>query len=211
MPPTADTYDEFAAVSGTATEQPSAETRKQIEVNLAAQPETVRTSAADKEKSRGSGATATEPGVSSANAAAHTTTAVAATELDLTADNSEELWLDVFLFCSDALIDASQLQQQSVDIEFALELTIPFLANRTLALSMCHQTRLGRTAVGIYGEHLHTWCQPCANNQCEYFCLVVHEACSVCIALRTLSLLSVRWHTFCWEQLPYQSIFFWEP
>ena len=86
-----------------------------------------------------------------------------------------------------------------MEVEFALEIIIPFLANSALGLTM-RGHKPGRIPVTIRGEHVHTWCQPCAD--LPQHCHGVHEECSECNALRTLSLLSVRWQTFCWEQLP---------
>ena len=90
---------------------------------------------------------------------------------------------------------------QHMEVEFALEIIIPFLAYRALGLTMC-SFKQGRKRVTKSGEHVHTWCQSCADKSDSYHGLALHEACSECTSLRTLSLLSVRWQTFCWDGLP---------
>jgi hypothetical protein len=84
------------------------------------------------------------------------------------------------------------------ELEFMLENVIPFLATEALGMSLCGR-KPGRTSVTMDGKHVHTWCETCSflPNRC----LATHESCEECVALRTMSLLSQRWVTFCWDGL----------
>ena len=84
------------------------------------------------------------------------------------------------------------------EIEFALETVIPFLAKHALAYTMCETTAPGRTHCTESGSHVHTWCEPCAEQDPGFS---GHGNCSECVALRTMSVLSNRWKKFCWERL----------
>jgi len=112
--------------------------------------------------------------------------------------------------------DATELSPNNVapiahnantEMEFALVTIIPFLANHTLGYTMCDHkpghTRSVIINVTRRGEHFHTWCEPCAREPHGFrHCFPEHGTCLECTALRTLSLLSVQWHKFCWDGLP---------
>ena len=101
--------------------------------------------------------------------------------------------------------DLGQASTPLKKFEFALHHIIPFLAYHLLAYTSCPFTP-GRTPATKESDHLHTWCRRCAERPNNVPLGPLHEACSDCVALRTLSVLATRWHTFCWDDLTHTFI-----
>ena len=80
--------------------------------------------------------------------------------------------------------------------EDILEVVIPFLTIEPPGLTMC-DPKEGRTPLLTTGEHMHVWCERCANFETP--CAATHDACPDCMILRTMMQLSRRWFDFMWD------------
>ena len=92
--------------------------------------------------------------------------------------------------------DATEHGSSAMLAEDVLEVVIPFLTMKPPALTMCGPKE-GRTQILITGEHVHVWCDRCANFETP--CAVTHNACPDCRILRTIMQLSRRWFEFMWD------------
>jgi hypothetical protein len=80
--------------------------------------------------------------------------------------------------------------------EDVLEVVIPFLTMEPPAHTM-RGPKEGRTSNFTTGEHVHVWCDRCANFESP--CAATHNACPDCRILRTIMQLSRRWFEFMWD------------
>ena len=96
-------------------------------------------------------------------------------------------------------VGATEVIRDNV-FEELLQDVIPFIASQGPGSTMCYED-LARERF-----HFHLWCYSCSDNgdygPDERDRGAHHGYCDECVALRTFVVLSRRWKTFCWENLP---------